>query len=1160
MEASDSIKKYFESLTSEVKKAYEIAQKARAQGYDPEPYVDIPLANDIAERVEGLIGAVAPQIIKSGVAQKIRELENKYSPGDWRVALEVSENVAKEKFCKFSDLREALEVGVRVGLAYITLGIVSAPLEGFVELRIKKRRDGKEYVACYYAGPIRAAGGTAASVSLLIADYLRKKFDIGTYDPTDNEVERYNVELDGYHNLVSRLQYYPVNEEVNFLIKNLPVEITGDPTSKREVLIHKDLKRVGTPRIRGGMCLVLAEGIAQKAGKVLPKIMEWGKDFGLQDWVWIKDFLKIQKSSHTKESEVKDDIVPNYRYMEEAVAGRPVFSHPMRKGGFRIRYGRTRLSGLAATAVNPLTMTVCGDFIATGTQLKVERPGKATSVTPCDYIEGPVVKLRDGSVHIIRTHEQLMKIKHLISEILFLGDLLVCYGDFFEQKHNLIPSPYVEEWWIQDVQDAMQKKSVNKEFLQNKLSVNLNNILKDPIMTDISFEDALKISDVLDVPIHPRYLLFFSDISTSDILNLSSSLEQAKLGNEITIQSDEKIRKILQDICIPHSISEEGILLKEPYSKVLLYSLGYLPDKLWKKADIEKYDDPIEAINKISHFKIMNKSGIYLGARMGRPEKAKIRKMKGSPHCLFPVGQQGGRMRNLITALDIGFVEGDFPIYECVSCNHTTITSACEKCGQKTTPKNKCPKCEKYTSKEKHCGVSTVSYENRRIDIKKHLNFSLKRTGAHLPEMVKGVRGTTNKRRVPEALEKGILRAIHDVYVNKDGTTRFDAIEVPITHFMPKEIDTTVNKLLELGYSHDINGEFLERDDQILELKPQDIIMPNCEEWEESKSAGELIKITKFVDHLLTSFYRAQSYYNVKNKNDLLGHLVVGLAPHTSAGILGRIIGFSKTQGYYAHPYFHAAMRRNCDGDESSITMLMDALLNFSRHYLPDARGSRTMDAPLVLTTILDPNEIDNEVHNMDVVDRYSLEFYESTKDFRYPWDVDIEKVFNRLNKKSQYEGIMYTHPVTDMNIGNHISSYKTLVAMTDKVQKQMELAEKIKAVDKKDVASLVIEKHFIRDIKGNLRRYSGQEFRCINCNFKYRRIPLSGKCSRCSGKLVLTVAEGTVSKYLEPSLFLARKYEVSPYIGQILSILKRRIESIFGREKEKQIGLTEFT
>ncbi|HSR11438.1 MAG TPA: solute carrier family 23 protein, partial [Thermodesulfobacteriota bacterium] len=69
------------------------------------------------------------------------------------------------------------------------------------------------------------------------------------------------------------------------------------------------------------------------------------------------------------------------------------------------------------------------------------------------------------------------------------------------------------------------------------------------------------------------------------------------------------------------------------------------------------------------------------------------------------------------------------------------------------------------------------------------------------------------------------------------------------------------------------------------------------------------------------------------------GHLTIGLAPHTSGGILCRIIGYTDAQVCYGHPFFHAAKRRNADGDEDSVMLLLDGLLNFSRAYLPDSRG-----------------------------------------------------------------------------------------------------------------------------------------------------------------------------------------------------------------------------
>jgi len=126
---------------------------------------------------------------------------------------------------------------------------------------------------------------------------------------------------------------------------------------------------------------------------------------------------------------------------------------------------------------------------------------------------------------------------------------------------------------------------------------------------------------------------------------------------------------------------------------------------------------------------------------------------------------------------------------------------------------------------------------------------------------------------------------------------------------------------------------------------------------------------------------------------------------------------------------------------------------------------------------------------------------------------------------------------------------------MKEKVEKQMELVSKIRATDSADVARLVIERHFIRDIRGNLRKFSQQEFRCTSCNEKYRRPPLSGIC-KCGGKIIFTISEGSIVKYLEPALLLARNFDVPPYILQNIELTKRYIESIFGREKEKQEAL----
>ena len=133
-----NIQEYNKFIESEIHRAYAVADVARKKGFDPEPRVDIPLVKDMAQRVEGVISVVAPQIIGSGVAERIKELEQKYGSLDWRISLIIALEIAQEKFCKFADKKEAMEMGIRAGFTYYTMGVVSSPLEGFVELKLKK--------------------------------------------------------------------------------------------------------------------------------------------------------------------------------------------------------------------------------------------------------------------------------------------------------------------------------------------------------------------------------------------------------------------------------------------------------------------------------------------------------------------------------------------------------------------------------------------------------------------------------------------------------------------------------------------------------------------------------------------------------------------------------------------------------------------------------------------------------------------------------------------------------------------------------------------------------------------------------------------------------------------------------------------------------------
>ncbi len=1639
------IETYFEKIETGVNKAYEIAKKARLKKYDPSDDVEIILVKNMAEKVEGLVSIISPQVKDRGIPLRIIELEKLYGKLDWRVALTIALEVANEKFCKFKDKTEAIEVGIRIGFAYITLGSVSSPLEGFVKLVIKKRKDGGEYFCLYYSGPVRSAGGTGASVSVLIADYIRKKFGYNKYDPTEKEVKRAYTELVDYHERITNLQYFPSEQEVDFLVSNLPVQIDGDPSEKFEVSNYKDLDRIETNKLRNGFCLVIAECLAQKAPKIFAQLQKWGKEFDMGDWDFLNEFVNLQKKLKSKEkSEDKQEkIKPDYTFIKDIVAGRPVLTHPLSKGGFRLRYGRCRNSGLSSMAIHPATMAILRNFIAIGTQLKVERPGKGTALGSCDTIEGPIVKLDNGEVVFLDEVDQATRLANRVKEILFLGDILVNYGDFLNRAHVLIPPGYCEEWWVRELEKSGDENEIGKKVNLDKEFI--HKLINEPSKTKITFDQAHNISKKLNIPLHPRFTLHWKDLSLDDFKLLTNEVKNFKIHKEddykIITPLNYEVKRILEQIGLPHKQGVENIIIEGDWGKAFLCSLGLLNNKTNnKKIKIdERIEDVLSIINTLSDITIRDKSGFSIGARMGRPEKAKIRKLTGNPHVLFPVGEEGGRLRAVQSALEFNTIYAEFPIYVCENCNNNTIYRICEKCDKPTTKAFFCDKCDKvhFTNK---CSVhwgDLAPFYRRPIDISSYLEAAKNKLKLkEIPDLIKGIRGTSNEDHVTENLAKGILRALYNLPVNKDGTIRYDMTETSLTHFKPLEIGTSVEKLKNLGYEKDVFGVPLSNENQILELKVQDVVLPACTESLEEGADIVLFRISKFIDDLLANFYGMERFYNLKSKEDLIGHFILGLAPHTSAGIIGRIIGFSKTQGCYAHPMWHCAIRRDCfsydtniplyhngrwenvkigefvekikptkvvdsygtlakdvndintlaynyktnkidempvrwftkhtktrliklylengkeikttlnhkfytrynnqiliktalqidigdklivpcsidfsendvdllnlenfffdredvmvkyinhfikdkvhsiglkdfckifsikkvtiynyivrdsfpiifidkllkhfnldfgdlsrkrklsikrghisfpyeiridkdfleiigfylaegyarkrtgtkgfyqvdfaiyedklrnrikekiyrvfklipsktkekrltysskilyelfvdilgcghnahtkripslfislpknkikhllrayfegdgfvsknelkvccdsvssgllydiellltrfgiytrrytskrepgkkvrdfylkkgkvipkfestrliistefvkkylpigfisknknsilkqiitnikpnirieydksnvylkvikkeilndeityclnvpghhnviangivskqcDGDECGIILLMDSLLNFSRKFLPAHRGS-TQDAPLVLTTKLIPSEVDDMVFDMDVCWKYPLEFYEACTQFKMPHEIEIETVKKRLETELQYKEFGFTHDTSDINRGVRCSAYKSLPSMMEKVKGQMEIAEMIRAVDTNDVARLVVERHFIRDIRGNLRKFSGQQFRCSKCNEKYRRPPLVGKCLKCDGKIILTISEGSIIKYLKPSLELASRYKLSPYLKQSLELTKSRIESIFGKEKDFQSGL----
>ncbi len=1151
-----SLAEYSNRLTTECNRVYDIVSIAKSRGHDPKLEIEIPQAIDLSERTQKLLKFLHDR----NTAAQIRELTKVHDENRELVALDIARIVCAESYlygvknkCEvcagkgtiprgrgfeiscddcggsgyilgygeevFQDYKKTLSAydlhlsnsshldethaavciyhGICAGLAVLTEGILVAPLEGVVSCRIIANADGTKCLGVNFAGPIRSAGGTGQALSVLIADMLRRDFNLGVPQLTFGEVERYKEEVMLYRGL----QYRPSNPELEIIAKSCPIFIDGEGVGK-EVTGQRDLPRVKDNKVREGCLLVMCEGLVLKA----PKILKYVSQLELDGWDWLNQFLKTKSSDGT--------IKPNPKYMAEVLAGRPIFSMPMAEGGFRLRYGRSRLAGLATTACHPATMMATSGFVSIGTQLKYERPGKGTVVTPCDTIDGPYVEFEDGSGRRIQNYEDLElilpnEVGYPVATVWDIGELLVPVGEFLENNHPLLPSPYVEEW--------------HQAELKNR-----------GMSAPNTFMEAVEQCKIYGVPMDPRWVpRGLTDVSAQEMWDLMKNCSVSLCGSNVTVKPQYK--PIVYKLGI--DINAQGELEGDVANLIINNLL-----KIGLRINLE--GTGLDFLNLIADYEIRPRTTYRIGARMGKPEASKMRDMKPSKaHGLFPIGELGGVQK--------------------------LINNALEKEGKVGVSKRFCGVCESETHLAVCCGVETRFHEKtwQEMPIKKMWDAGLEKCEITTPPKVKGVKNVRNAEALIEPIEKAILRAKHGVSVFRDGTIRFDMVDITMTHFRPSEVGMSLKQAHELGY-------MVDSVDQVVEIFPQDVVIPeNCVE--------DIINVCKFTDAELKYIYELDTYYNVETQEDLIGQLIMGIAPHTSGAILGRIIGFTTVKGHYGHPFYHAAKRRNCDGDIDAIIMLTEGVLNFSRQFLPRSRGGQ-MDAPLILTMGINPNEIDKEALNVETCNSYPVEFYEVTqghtdKDGWRPaapkestaW---VEIVEARLGTDGESEGFGFTHDTTNCNHGpawNPYNDKEHNLSMRQKTMAQFALGEVLHAVDNQKQSAKLIDTHLIRDMRGNLRAFGQQKVRCTKCGASYRRVPISGKCMtitgkktdpftgeevevKCPGKPIMTVSQGSVAKYDELMRDIIAKYGCDEYITQLYTHVSMWVDQTFD---DKSVG-----
>jgi DNA polymerase II large subunit len=973
---------------------------------------------------------------------------------------------------------------------------------------------------------------------VLIGDVVRKKLGLSPYRAREEEIARYIEELRVYEREVGNFQYRVTDEDVRVAISNLPVEIDGVETDPVEVVVHRNLKRVSTDRVRGGALRVLNDGIIGRAHKI-SKVL---RELEISGWEWLPQ-LKGGKQESTNETEKAG------AHFEEVISGRAVLSSHNAKGGFRIRYGRAVNTGLSTLGIHPVLATLLDDAVVAGTQVKVDTPGKSATIAFVDSIEGPTVLMRDGSVRKINTVKEAEVLHDSVLRIIDLGDALISFGDFLENNKVIQPSPYVQEWWLQDLEHAL---------LNNQRTAAGESVVPDTRMTEIrsgslpTAEEALKIAEGLGIPMNPLHTPRFDRLSVPDLMALRSSM--SLVGREVRVETTLPLtERLLQSLLIPYTRHIDSAIV-EGESALVLTRLLRLGENINSET---QYADTLEMVTKVSGVRVTRQTTATVGMRVGRPEKAMLRHLKPPVHVLFPVGSGGGSARDLLAASRQGVVAIDVVNVICPSCGQRRLSSKCQECGEATIRFLSCPRCGQILNQERtcpNCKVDGVRHSSYGYDLKFGMERALRRVPGVGQKPIKGVRGLSSESKFCELIEKGALRSKHDIYVYKDGTTRIDLTNATLTHFRPRDTRVDIEKLKSLGYTEDIHHAPLSEADQILELKPQDIIIPE-------NIATDLVRIAKFADEELETIYNLEKIYNINEVADLLGKIAVGLAPHTSVGVVGRIVGFTNAQVCFANPCWHAAKRRDCDGDGDSLLLLLDVLLNFSVEYIPNQIGG-LMDTPLLIQPILLPAEVDDQAHNFDISWTYPREFYQLSQESPNPSKVSplIERIGYRLNKEGQFYGYGFTSPTQSITIKHSRSAYPTLTSLNEKISKQIEVAEKIEAVSTKEVVESIIKTHLLRDIMGNMKKYATQSFKCRGCGRTFRRPNISGRCDMCGMELRETLTRGSVEKYLTLARRLANDYDVDEYIKGRLDLIVTELDQLFHeRERSTQLELTDF-
>jgi len=193
----------------------------------------------------------------------------------------------------------------------------------------------------------------------------------------------------------------------------------------------------------------------------------------------------------------------------------------------------------------------------------------------------------------------------------------------------------------------LKKNKMNNIKTKDKV---IKGFLKDPFNNIPDIISAVNISKEYNIALHPNYLLYWNELKAVELISFLEFLKNIKIkfgkgsSVEYSILPFDDNKKFLEILGVEHSAKKSEktgknvIAIDELNTQILFVNMGidisvdYSVDILKKRIDnIIKFASGnldlncVDILNKENFVVIRDKGGTYIGCRMGRPEKSKMR-------------------------------------------------------------------------------------------------------------------------------------------------------------------------------------------------------------------------------------------------------------------------------------------------------------------------------------------------------------------------------------------------------------------------------------------------------------------------------------------------------------------------------------------------------